>query len=83
MLTFRSSCAIFIYVVNTLPRQSENELKQVEGKEIMKKLIALLLAGCMMATMVVGCGAKEEPAEAPAAAEETVEADRSCREETV
>ena len=75
MLTFRSSCAIFIYVVNTLPRQSENELKQVEGKEIMKKLIALLLAGCMMATMVVGCGAKEEPAEAPAAAEETVEAD--------
>ena len=41
----------------------------------MKKLIALLLAGCMMATMVVGCGAKEEPAEAPAAAEETVEAD--------
>jgi polar amino acid transport system substrate-binding protein len=47
----------------------------VEGKEIMKKLIALLLAGCMMATMVVGCGAKEEPAEAPAAAEETVEAD--------
>lgn len=75
MLTFRSSCAIFIYVVNTLPRQSENELKQVEGKEIMKKLIALLLAGCMMATMVVGCGAKEEPAEAPAAVEETAEAD--------
>ncbi len=41
----------------------------------MKKLIALLLAGCMMATMVVGCGSKEEAAEAPAAAEETVEAE--------
>ena len=40
----------------------------------MKKLIALLLAGCMMATMVVGCGSKEEAAEAPAATEETAEA---------
>ena len=30
----------------------------------MKKLIALLLAGCMMASMVVGCGSKEEAAEA-------------------
>ncbi len=36
----------------------------------MKKLIALLLAGCMMATMLTGCGAKEEAAEAPAATEE-------------
>ena len=36
----------------------------------MKKLIALLLAGCMMAATVVGCGAKEEVAEAPAATEE-------------
>ena len=40
----------------------------------MKKLIALLLAGCMMATMVVGCGSKEEAAEAPAATEEAAEA---------
>ena len=30
----------------------------------MKKLLALLLTGCMMATALVGCGAKEEaPAE--------------------
>ena len=36
----------------------------------MKKLIALLLAGCMMAATVVGCGAKEEAADAPAAVEE-------------
>ena len=43
----------------------------------MKKLIALLLAGCMMATMVVGCGSKEEAAEAPAATEETAEAAES------
>ena len=41
----------------------------------MKKLIALLLAGCMMATMVVGCGSKEEAAEAPAATEEAAEAE--------
>ena len=40
----------------------------------MKKLIALLLAGCMMTTMVVGCGSKEEAAEVPAATEETAEA---------
>ena len=40
----------------------------------MKKLIALLLAGCMMATMVVGCGSKEEAAEAPAVTEEAAEA---------
>ena len=40
----------------------------------MKKLIALLLAGCMMATMVVGCGNKEEAAEAPAVTEEAAEA---------
>ena len=41
----------------------------------MKKLLALLLTGCMMAATVVGCGAKEEPAatEAPAV-EETAEA---------
>lgn len=39
----------------------------------MKKLIALLLAGCMMATMVVGCGSKEEAAEAPAVTEEAAE----------
>ena len=41
----------------------------------MKKLIALLLAGCMIATMVVGCGSKEEAAEAPAATEEAAEAE--------
>jgi polar amino acid transport system substrate-binding protein len=40
----------------------------------MKKLIALLLAGCMMATMVVGCGSKEEAAEVPAVTEEAAEA---------
>ena len=40
---------------------------------IMKKLMALLLAGCMMASMVVGCGAKEEAA-APAPEEATEEA---------
>ena len=41
----------------------------------MKKLIALLLAGCMMASMVVGCGSKEEAAEAPAATEEAAQAE--------
>ena len=42
----------------------------------MKKLIALLLAGCMMAAMVVGCGSKEEPADVPAAeTEDTAEAE--------
>ena len=40
---------------------------------IMKKLIALLLAGCMMASMVVGCGSKEEAA-APAPEAATEEA---------
>jgi len=35
----------------------------------MKKLIAILLAGCMMAAMITGCGSKEE-AEAPAATTE-------------
>ena len=41
----------------------------------MKKLMALLLTGCMMAATLVGCGAKEEanPA-AEAAVEETAEA---------
>ena len=45
---------------------------------IMKKLIALLLAGCMMASMVVGCGAKEEaaaPAPEAATEEAAVESD--------
>ena len=41
----------------------------------MKKLIALLLAGCMMAATVVGCGnTKEAAADAPAA-EETAASD--------
>ena len=45
---------------------------------IMKKLMALLLAGCMMASMVVGCGAKEEaaaPAPEAATEETAVESD--------
>ena len=47
----------------------------------MKKLLALLLTGCMMAATVVGCGAKEEPAatEAPAV-EETAEAEAATEE---
>ena len=40
---------------------------------IMKKLIAVLLTGCMIASMVVGCGAKEEAA-APAPEAATEEA---------
>ena len=39
----------------------------------MKKLLALLLTGCMMAATLVGCGAKEE-APAAAAVEEATEA---------
>lgn len=48
----------------------------------MKKLIALLLAGCMMASMVVGCGSKEEAAEAPAATEEAAEAEDTAEAES-
>ena len=48
----------------------------------MKKLIALLLAGCMMASMVVGCGSKEEVAEAPAATEEAAEAEDTADAES-
>lgn len=40
----------------------------------MKKLMALLLTGCMMAATLVGCGAKEETVGADAAVEESVEA---------
>ena len=39
----------------------------------MKKLMALLLTGCMLAATVVGCGAKEEAATDAPAVEETVE----------
>lgn len=48
----------------------------------MKKLLALLLTGCMMAATVVGCGAKEEPAatEAPAV-EETADAEAEAATE--
>ena len=46
----------------------------------MKKLIALLLAGCMMAATVVGCGAKEEAAETPAT--ETVEESAEAAEDS-
>ncbi len=49
----------------------------------MKKLIALLLAGCMMATMLTGCGAKEETAEAPAATEEAAPEEEAPAEEAV
>ena len=42
----------------------------------MKKLIALLLAGCMIAATVIGCGSKEEAADAPAA-EETVDTEEA------
>ena len=48
----------------------------------MKKWIALLLAGCMMASMVVGCGSKEEAAEAPAATEEAAEAEDTAEAES-
>lgn len=48
----------------------------------MKKLIALLLAGCMMASMVVGCGSKEEAAEAPVATEEAAEAEDTADAES-
>ena len=48
----------------------------------MKKLIALLLAGCMMASMVVGCGSKEEAAEAPASTEEAAEAEDTADAES-
>ena len=41
----------------------------------MKKLIAILLAGCMMATMMTGCGSKEEAPAAAAAEETAAEAD--------
>ena len=42
----------------------------------MKKLLALLLTGCMFAATVVGCGAKEEPAATDApAVEETADAE--------
>ena len=40
----------------------------------MKKLLALLLTGCMMATALVGCGAKEEVAEADATVVEEADA---------
>lgn len=48
----------------------------------MKKLMALLLAGCMMASMVVGCGSKEEAAEAPVATEEAAEAEDTAEVES-
>ena len=48
----------------------------------MKKLIALLLAGCMMATLVVGCGSKEEAADAPAATEEASAAEETAEAES-
>ena len=40
----------------------------------MKKLMALLLTGCMLAATVVGCGAKEETANTAPAVEETADA---------
>ena len=41
---------------------------------MMKKLMALLLTGCMLAATVVGCGAKEETAATAPAVEETADA---------
>ena len=41
---------------------------------MMKKLMALLLTGCMLAATVVGCGAKEETANTAPAVEETTDA---------
>ena len=47
----------------------------------MKKLLALLLTGCMMAAALVGCGAKEEPAATDApAVEETADAEAATEE---
>ena len=49
----------------------------------MKKLLALLLTGCMLAATVVGCGAKEEPAATDApAVEETADAEVEENTET-
>ena len=48
----------------------------------MKKLMALLLTGCMLAATVVGCGAKEEAATTDApAVEETAEVEDAATEE--
>ena len=48
----------------------------------MKKLMALLLTGCMLAATVVGCGAKEETATTDApAVEETAEVEEASTEE--
>ena len=44
----------------------------------MKKLIALLLAGCMMAANVVGCGNTEEAATDAPAAEEAADAEETA-----
>lgn len=44
----------------------------------MKKLIALLLAGCMMAATVTGCGSTEEAADAPAV-EETADTEEAAQ----
>ena len=41
---------------------------------MMKKLMALLLTGCMLAATVVGCGAKEETAATAPVVEETADA---------
>ena len=41
----------------------------------MKKLMALLLTGCMLAASVVGCGAKEEPVTTPVVEDVTEEAE--------
>lgn len=47
----------------------------------MKKTIVAMLLMAMTATAVVGCGSKEETAEAPAATEETVETEAPAEEE--
>ena len=75
LLTFLQSYVI-LNEVSTLPHQSGNLIKCQE-EYIMKKLIALLLTGCMMAATLVGCGAKEATAnpDADVAVEETAKAE--------
>lgn len=46
-----------------------------------KKFLGILLATAMVATTLVGCGAKTEEAAAPAATEEAAPADDAAAEE--
>ena len=56
---------------------------KVQEEIIMKKLLALLLTGCMLAATVVGCGAKEETAATDTpAVEETADVEAEENTET-